>query len=400
MVSVDQDLLDRVTVYMLGRYPAAPWDATALDGKINAAIDNLKNVAKPGYPYQRWFGSNIEVINFFGKDWLFRVVKERFLRIQEAPPEAFTGEWSAAKCVAEGLCDPIRVFIKNELHSQKKVDAGRWRTIWSMSVVDQCVQRVLAAKQNQAEKTMWKDIFSKPGMGLHDEGLKEIVKSLIRMKRPAGTDVTGWDMAIELWALDWDADMRAMLAGFQPGDTMWKRSTRLMSISLLVFSDGFIAEQMSDYMGLIKSGAYITSSSGSKIRIMFSFCATGNIGGEAGAMGDDCFEDLPVGWTKQQLVEAYARLGLNIKVVETFEHDGAVEFCSYRFFPDGTYQPCNVTKKVLNFFYRWPAMEDYKYRRETLANELRHCPGKDQALEKLDVVCRFMSERGGAQKLE
>lgn len=382
---------------MLDTYPAAKWDPEVLDRKIEVAIENLKNRAKPGYPYQRNFGSNIELLDFYGKEWLFKVVKERFLRIERAPPEAFDGSWPAAKLVAEGLCDPIRVFVKNELHSQKKVDAGRWRTIWSVSIVDQCIDRVLCAKQNEAEKSMWALIPSKPGMSLTDEGLAEITRRLKQMVRPAGTDVRGWDMCVKQWALDWDAEMRAMSAGFNPGDHMWKRMARIRGLSLLVFSDGFMSEQEPEFSGLIKSGAVFTSSSGSKIRVMKHKLATENPSGDAAAMGDDCTEDLPVGWSKQQLKDAYTRVGIDIKSVETFEHDGAVEFCSYRFHADGRVETRNVAKKVLTFMYNWPEPSEFEIRLDALINELRHSPEKDQALEVIQIVAQHMSARGGAQ---
>jgi hypothetical protein len=290
------------------------------------------------------------------------------------------------------------VFVKNELHSQKKIDASRWRTIWSVSVVDQLVERVLNTNQNHAEIGEWDCISSKPGMGLNDDGLAKVAKLVGKMSRPAGTDVTGWDMSIQQWQLDWDADMRAVHAGFDPGDNLWKRRARLLGFTLLVFSDGTIAEQT--IRGLIKSGAYITSSSGSRARVMMHKVAVGNASGVAAGMGDDCLEDLPNGWTKRMLIDAYSVYGLRIKLVETFEHDGAVEFCSYRFFANGTVEPCNVEKKILNFFYNWPDSTQFDERLDTLGRELRHSPRRDWAFEVISSVRQQLSQRGGTEKEE
>lgn len=382
---------------MLGEYPSTTWKAENLDEKIWIAIRNVKPKANPGYPYMRWAGENWLLKAAFGEQWLFNVVKERWLLIKNAPPEAFTS-WSAAKCVCEGLCDPIRVFVKSELHSQKKVKAGRWRTIWSVSIVDQCIQRVLCSNQNEAEIGEWADIPSKPGIGLNDAGLDRVACTLREMKRPAGTDVSGWDMSILQWALDWDADMRAMLSGANPGDNMWKREARLMGQSVLVFSDGDLAVQT--IRGLVKSGMYPTSSSGSKIRIALRHLSTEDQLGSAHAMGDDCLEDLPPGWNKQQLVDSYKVYGLGIKLVETFEDDGYVEFCSYRFYADGRIEPCNWAKKLLTFFYNWPQPSDFAERWDALERELRHSPLLQEAASRVTVVQEYMSQRGGAEKEE
>lgn len=389
--------LDQVSRDMLSRYPHVRWDRNKLDDKIWCAIENLKNRASPGYPYMRWAGTNAELISTLGKPWLFSMVKERLLRVARAPPEAFS-EWSAARRVASGLCDPIRVFVKNELHSKKKVEAGRWRTIWSVSVVDQLVERVLNSNLNQTEIGMWSDIPSKPGMGLSDEDLKKLAENFTRMIRPAGTDISGWDMSILQWAIDWDADMRAAAQGFDPGDNMWKRRCRLQGLSLLVFSDGYMAEQLKEHPGLIKSGGYCTSSSGSRIRVMKRKLATGDVSGEVGAMGDDCYEDLPEGWTKDDLVEAYGKVGLHLKVVESFEHDGYLEFCSYRFGREGSLQPCSWQKKTLTFAKNWPAASEFEGRKDELEHELRHSPDRDFALEVIMQLHNFVSGSGGPRK--
>lgn len=386
--------LDVVTSNMLGSYPRLKWNNEKLDEKIMCAIDNVKNRASPGYPYMRWAGTNAELKREKGIPWLFAMVKERFMRIAEFSPEAFSS-MSASCRVANGLCDPIRVFVKNELHSLKKVNAGRWRTIWSVSVVDQLVERVLNANINQTEIGMCWDIPSKPGMGLADEDLRKLSAAFTRMIRPAGTDITGWDMSILQWQIDWDADMRAQAQGFDAGDNMWKRRSRLQCLSLLVFSDGGMAEQQQEFPGLIKSGGYCTSSTGSRVRVMMRKLATMDVDGECGAMGDDCFEELPLGWTKDKLVEAYARIGLDLKVVETFEHDGAIEFCSYSFLPDGTFRPCSWQKKVLTFAKNWPAAVDYAERLEALTLELRHSPEKGLALGIIHDLHRVTSESGG-----
>lgn len=99
-----------------------------------------------------------------------------------------------------GVLEPEEVFIKPEMHPQKKVATSRWRAIWHCSAQAELTVRLLHDAQNKTEiaafqcgKTHSPDFptfGSCPGMGHHDEGLAEIIAALKRLRG---------------WGGDWDS---------------------------------------------------------------------------------------------------------------------------------------------------------------------------------------------------
>jgi mRNA-degrading endonuclease RelE of RelBE toxin-antitoxin system len=146
------------------------YDSSELRERIRVQISNLKPSSSPGYPYMLWAKTTSELISTMGETWLVDLVYYRIVLLMLTPAWRIR-RLSAVERVEWGLVDPVRVFVKNELHSTKKVRQGRYRLIMSISVVDQLVDRVFSTEQNSEEIRHWKHIPSKPGMGLDDEGL-------------------------------------------------------------------------------------------------------------------------------------------------------------------------------------------------------------------------------------
>lgn len=346
--------------------------------------------ASPGMPYMQQVQTNAELLRFYGREWLASLVVERILLIQEAPLEAFE-RWTAAELVEAGLVDPVRVFIKNELHSAEKVSQGRYRLISSISVVDQCVERVLCSPQNNFEIESWKSLFSKPGLGLHDEGLDELSKCFKSMKNPTGSDISGFDWSVPQWLLDVDAEVRSRLAG---GGDLWQRRARLLGLSLFVLSDGSVYEQV--MRGIQKSGSYNTSSTNSRIRVALAALVSDFEVGSVAAMGDDCVEDTSwMGNTSMSysFMEAYAKYGFRVKEVQFAEFNGCVDFCAYRFWltddwrnlSSSRFEPVRADKMIATFCYTWPTSAQFDMRFEALGHELRHCVSTSWHLDMLEV---------------
>lgn len=296
---------------------------------------------------------------------------ERLERLEEADYDEML-KLSAEQLVDRGFCDPVRVFVKNELHSELKVAQGRMRLIMSISVVDQLVERVLNAAQNQAEIRVWEHIPSKPGLGLHDEGLASLEAQIKKLSRPQSSDITGFDWCVSQWWLDFDAVVRERLSGDVSG--MHLKRACCLGLSLIVFSDGEVWAQTK--RGVQKSGSYNTSSSNSRIRSGCSYVVAWRSGEdpEVMAMGDDAVEeesaDDPVG--------AYALLGFKLKEVSTT----ALEFCAYAFDLCGGFFPVRWHKMVASLL--WTTPRDKTHACELLAAltyELRHSGKVEHALE-------------------
>jgi hypothetical protein len=376
-------------------YPKVSYDESTWPKKVRSAIRNLKPDASPGYPLGYQYSTNKAALEALGEEYFVAVVLARLKAIKEAPREAFES-WTPGQLVDAFLCDPIRVFVKNEVHSQKKIDDKRMRLIMSVSVIDQLVERVLDANQNHAEIEGWANIHSKPGMGLHDTGLATLEEEFRSHVDPAGTDAEKFDMTVEQWKLDADATRRARLAGQEGYDTMFHRRARLLGFAVLVLSSGKVFDQVR--RGIQKSGAFTTSSSNSAMRV--TDCALITPVGypmRVCAMGDDCVED--VGWlpegadTYTYLRQAYRKVGLNIKEVERFTEKSFVEFCAYRFTLNGNYSPVRWDKMLATFLVNWPQPVDFEERLHGLYHELRHSPHLYVASEVIQSVAQEILER-------
>lgn len=369
-------------------YPQVKYDESRWLAKAKAAVRNLKPDASPGFPLAYKYKTNKAALEALGDEYFVELTMARLHAIKDAPRCAFD-EWTPSQLVDNFLCDPIRVFVKSEVHSSQKIEEGRMRLIMSVSVIDQMVERVLDSDLNGAEKDVWETIHSKPGMGLHDSGLSSLEQQFLGFADPAGTDARGWDMGVQQWQLDADADRRAMQAGLEGNDTMYHRRARLLGFAVLVLSGGKVYEQV--VRGIQKSGAYTTSSSNSGMRVLCCALVTPReypMG--VCAMGDDCVED--IGWIPPDvdaldyLADAYRKVDVNIKEVERYSERSYIEFCAYRFDLDGGYIPIHWDKMLATFLVTWPQEHMFEERMLSLEHEFRHSPQWCKTVEVLSYV--------------
>lgn len=192
--------------------------------------------------------------------------------------------------VEQGYCDPVRLFVKQEPHTLKKMTEGRYRLISSVSLVDQLVERMLFGNQNKIEAQLWDTIPSKPGMGLSTKDQHSKIWNNVHfghwVKPAAEADISGFDWSVQDWELWADCTMRIQLGGF---DGLLKMATinrfHCLMNSVFQLSNGELFSQ--DLPGLMKSGSYCTSSTNSRIR-----CLMAELIGSPWciAMGDDSVE--------------------------------------------------------------------------------------------------------------
>lgn len=351
----------------------------------------------------RSYATNADLLQHLGAEQLAGLVYARLCAIRDAPREAFL-DATPSMNVQAGLMDPVRVFVKNELHSSTKVQQGRMRLIMSISVVDQLVERVLNAVQNNTEIAQYENLPSRPGMGLNDYGLAltgHRVKTKFRC--PTASDVSGFDWSVPQWLIDLDSFARAELAGCSESDNMWWRRGRLLGHAQIVLSDGTCFDQVQ--RGIQKSGSYNTSSGNSRMRAMLAWMVAANGDpsrideGEVMAMGDDSIEEWPADFDDEEdLVNAYARYGFTLKEVERGGRAGewSLSFCAYRFTfrseilrhgdrrfigaPELTkVAPERAWKMIGSFFYRAQGEEDARGKWAALLYELRHAPSSLRA---------------------
>lgn len=262
-------------------------------------------------------------------DFVCLCVTERLFRLAEVDLEDILN-LTPQSLVEKGLCDPVRLFVKQEPHPRRKTDVGKVRLISSVSVVDQLVERLLFGPQNQLEIAEWARIPSKPGMGLSVEAQADTIFSDLafkhRQRAAAEADISGFDWSVQDWELWADVEMRIVL-GQMPALLAKVAKNRFACFMNSVFqlSDGTLIEQ--GLPGLMKSGSYCTSSTNSRIR-----CLMAKLIGSPWciAMGDDSVEGFVEG-----AKEKYALLGHSCKdykpcAVSSRGDLYEVEFCSHK----------------------------------------------------------------------
>lgn len=256
-----------------------------------------------------------------------------------------TRNLSPRELVEEGLCDAIRLFVKNDPHKLAKLNDGRVRLIFSISTIDNIIARLGCALQNNTEISLCDSIPSKPGMGLDDVGTKKLyhyVEQMLREGPLDSSDLQGFDFSVTEHDLQMDLERRLDLNSGR--GTVWERVMRAhyycMSRKVMVLSDGSMYQQI-DY-GLMPSGWYNTSGSNSTIRIYnHSYIAVKQDQKPcAVAMGDDCAEK-----RLKNAKDEYRRLGKILTDHVNLDLED-FEFCSTQFV-HGKGRPVNVDKQIV-----------------------------------------------------
>lgn len=273
---------------------------------------------------------------------------------------------SPVDLVKADLVDPVRLFVKNELHSAAKVAQGRFRLIGSVSIIDQLVERFYAQDQNDAEIEVWNDIPSSAGMGHDDENLALMIDKLSNLRDPVSSDISGFDWSVTQWLLDLDAERRALLGGVRVGKLARARAFTL-GRSVFVLSDGRAFTLRTP--GVMKSGSYLTASTNSFIRWALALLVGSS---RAVTMGDDCVEDTESDLL--DLVAEYASWGFRVTDARRCSLDTGIEMCSVMVYSE--VERCEFlgwVKQVANMLRRKPANRaDVEQQLRALDFTMRH----------------------------
>lgn len=260
-----------------------------------------------------------------------------------------------------GLCDAVKLMVKQEPHSSKKLEEGRVRLICCVSVIDNIITDLLCSTQNKAEIEVWKDIPHKPGMGLHDEGLEALYENVLSGERPNNTsspskklaeaDISGWDWSMQEY--EFTAEIESRLDLNSGRGTVWERLIRnhyhCMARKLFVSNDGDLIEQQEP--GLMPSGWKNTSRTNSFVRALNHITvqiATNAKDWWCIVMGDDGVERF-----NPQAQEYYRFLSKECKMYNEV-NSSKFEFCSTTWSGSPMGSPNNVDKMLMNFLNSKP----------------------------------------------
>lgn len=295
--------------------------------------------------------------------------------------------------IVNGIRDPIYVFIKDEPHKREKLEKGRFRLISCVSLVDTLIERLLFSQQNQNEIALCDDLCYKPGMGLHDDGLKALYKWFQKVQEIfpiCSTDVSAWDWSVPGWLLKLETCYRVAFEA--------DRSRKLLVVNYghglrnKVFNDslGQLYEQMVE--GIQPSGCYTTSSGNSHMRYMLASLVQLRCGVDewceydGGQMGDDALERY-----MQGMLEVYVGLGFTVKGVSVQPRDH-FDFCSTQWRNSWAGSPESFPKTLFRFLFKRKSDPLYLQFREQLARDLRHLAGKEEILTRVDAFHSLVVE--------
>jgi len=320
-------------------YPVVPreWPEPAiLWQEIKNMLVDVKRDSSPGIPLVALGVDNNAILT----DHELLLVKAVYNRLQLLANNDVR-QLDAVQLVSGGFCDPVRLFVKQEPHSKEKVQTRRFRLIFSVSLVDQLVERFLCGPQNKAEISNWHEIASCPGMGLSLDSqvahLWDNVQQAASVRPAASSDLKGFDWSVQGFELASDMEARITLSQATGLFAQCMRSrVRCLSLKVFCLSDGRLYAQLDE--GIQASGSYNTSSTNSRVRVAGAFY----VGSKwAKAMGDDALEEYTDG-----AVEKYLEIGKVVKEYTKFGPGEPFEFCSHIFREGPVAQPINWAKSL------------------------------------------------------
>jgi hypothetical protein len=330
---------------------------------MRSVLKLVNGSSSPGYPWLFVANSKKDLIDNHCQEILDCVAAR--LEVLKRDDLPFNDPTELVKLNA---VDPMRVFVKNEPHSRKKLIEERYRLILSVSVCDEVIMRMLCGAQNENEIALCSDLPVKPGIGFSlDSQVDKLCAAFAPFDDLMSSDVSGWDWSFKLWQYRFDVERRIRLAKAE--GTVWARILHnhmlCMAMGLLITSDGTMIAQTQP--GVMKSGMYNTSSTNSNCRVALARLVGAK---RAFAMGDDCVESYV-----EDAEEIYRLYGFPLS---EYQHCGkpghqVVEFCSHKFIVDQNIAvPTNALKGVYNLLNQKPldrgfVVEAYTY--------LRHWPG-------------------------
>jgi hypothetical protein len=306
-------------------------------------IQLVKRKSSPGIPFVAYGSTNEKILdNPVAFEALVRAIVRRIKRLVKIPLDHNYD--NRRSLMEEDLADLIRLFVKQEPHKEAKVLANRWRLIWSISLVDQVVERFFWNTHAKREIAMWEIIPSKPGMGAADYQLKSLglqVEGLIRYRRrknPSARngplcdrDVVASDMELAEWMLFSGVVSMLIEYDYPLESDFWRGQYarhKLGCRPIVSLSNGEMYETLNP--GLMLSGRFVTSFLNSRVYTFISALR----GERAMCMGDDTIESNVSDMSEAEIERFYELVGLptEIGLRDTLE---GLEFCSLLFHKDG-----------------------------------------------------------------
>lgn len=384
----DKVVLEKAKVKLLSKYKKFSLDYQdfnyeTIDRLITSFVANgcIKMDASPGLPYSATYATNKKFLET-SIHFIIHLVWSRIqLRLK------YQKVTDPIEMVKLGLCDPVKLFVKEEPHKLRKIIEGRVRLIMSVSIIDKFIEMILIKSLKDLEIANWVNIPSKPGMGFTPDMVKTIYDRVHEMKRPVSTDVEGWDWSVTQWLLDADADMMIRLCNnpFEDWKNLIMTSSSLEGNSLYCLSNSKMYTLA--IRGNQNSGKLKTSMSNSRMRALVAVVAGCD---DCICMGDDNIEEYIEG-----AIEKYQNMGIKVKIYEEIQTE--FEFCS-KIFQQNSCYPVSYGKTLMKLLHQRPrSWEEYVGYMVGFEDEMR---GHPQFTTIMNLIkSTGFAQQGGEQML-
>lgn len=302
-------------------YDAAHWslppDFLGYDN-YRRVLKRLEFKSSPGYPWS-WYKPTIgELLGWDGVSFDETMVASMWFEVQ---------------AVIENRCDDdygfiLRGFIKQEPHSTKKINEGRFRMIMASPIQYQIVWHMLFDFQNDLEIEKAYHIPSQQGMALPGGRWKIFLAQWRAKGYDTGLDKTAWDWTAPAVLLRLDLHFRRRMCLSQNTDEWFTLASRMYTLmfaqSKIVLSDGTLYQQQRP--GIMKSGCVNTISTNSHLQVMIHLLACKEMGVNYYPLPSCCGDDTLQ--KKSQVINfsAYEKYGAIVKSAS----DG-LEFVGHKF---------------------------------------------------------------------
>lgn len=295
---------------------------------IEALTYELPTGSHPGFPWCAWGPTNADVLAT-NREAVVDAACDRIARWETlGDSEIAQIEADPTLIIKWGLRDPVRPFVKGEMHPSRKVNTPR--LIMAISMVDQVVERYIFSDWVNEEKDNFPNMSNMVGIGRspeHDRTITQRVKSITKLfgLGPTASDVSGWERSVSSDTMDEVALILSMKArGSKEAVQHWSHLCKVwakVSARVTYIVNGKLYYSFNP--GMMPSGTFLTSYGNGIMRQLFSYAAGSKY---ALTLGDDCLE-----WNNnpRSLIDCYTGWGLKTRDVQTFSSDGTeFRFCS------------------------------------------------------------------------
>lgn len=316
-------------------YAAAAWEIP--EGWFSReacerAVGRLDWTSSPGYPY---------LLRAPNNGILFKVLDGR------PSEDMIEWAWAAVQQRAAGAVpDPIRLFVKPEAHTAKKMAEEKYRLIASVSVIDQIIDHMLFGEMNDRMIANWHLVPSKPGWSIFQGGWRYIPQETW-----IATDASSWDWTVRPWLLELALELRMSLCknlNQQWVDLASARYRELYSSPVFITSGGLKLKQKTP--GVLKSGCVNTISDNSMMQALLHVRVSLELGIPVEpifTMGDDRLQ------APMEKEHEYFELTSQYCILKSVKHEN--EFAGFRF-RGRLVDPVHKGKHAYNLLHLNPAV--------------------------------------------